>query len=269
MTGCSGGTDTASAQAEEENGEVKKVVVGYASNAYPLAYQEEDGTFTGYELEVLKAADERLENYEFEYVEGVQDALYAGLGTGKYDLVVTNAFYTEERAENYILPENPLGASLVGMILKKDLTGIENFEDAAKADLSLAPILAGDGLYYVVAKYNESNPDHQIELSATDNANSFMDAVGWVAEGRYDFAAWPRNYWEQVVKAEDGSLHDYYDQLQFVECRSVYTYPVIAKGQEELAEELNGVLGDLYDEGLMVELSNEFYGYNVFEYENE
>lgn len=268
MTGCGAGTDSTSGQAEGTDG-VTKVTVGYASNAYPLAYQDEAGNFTGYELEVLKEADQRLENYEFEYVEGAQDALYAGLGTGKYDLVVTNAFYTDERAENYILPENPLGASLVGIVLKKDVSGIATFEDAAKADLSLAPILAGDGLYFVVAKYNESNPDNQIELTATDSATSFMDSIGWVAEGRYDFAAWPKNYWEQVVKAEDGSLHEYYDQLQFVECRSVYTYPVIAKGQEQLAEELNSVLGDLYHEGLLEKLSNQFYGYNAFQYAEE
>ncbi|MCM1176074.1 MAG: transporter substrate-binding domain-containing protein [Blautia sp.] len=263
LYGC--GSEPASSK-DVENG-VKKIVVGYASNGYPLAYQDEDGNYTGYELEVLKEADRRLEDYEFEYVEGAQDALYAGLGTQKYDLVVTNAFYTEERAKNYILPEHPLGASLVGLILKKDISGIATMEDAAKADLSLAPILAGDGLYYVVAQYNEENPGNQLELSATDDAASFMNAVSWIAEGRYDTAAWPRNYWEQVVKAEDGSLHDYFDELQFVECRSVYTYPVIAKGQEALAEALDPILNDLYEEGLLEELSEQFYGYDVFQYE--
>lgn len=150
-----------------------------------------------------------------------------------------------------------------------DRTDIQGFEDAAKAGLSLAPILAGDGLYYVVDQYNEGHPEQTIALEATDNGDAFMNSISWVAEGRYDFAVWPKNYWEQVVAAQDGSLHQYYDQVQFIECKSVYTYSVIAAGEDEFAAAVSEALGNLYDDGTLKRLSEQFYGYDAFAYDNE
>jgi L-cystine transport system substrate-binding protein len=261
--------DNTDTSAEETTNNNKVIHVGYSSSGYPLAYKDEDGNLTGYELEVLKLADEQLDNYTFEYSEATQDALYAGLTAGKYDLVVSNAFYTEERAEKFILPDNPFGASLVGMILRKDQDQVKTFEDAAKKNLSLAPILAGDGLYYVIYQFNEENQDQQIKLEATDNTNAFIDSVSWVAEGRYDFAAWPKNYWEQIVKSNDGTLHEYFDQVQFVECRSVYTYPVISKENEDLAKTISPIFKALYEDGTLTDLSKQFYGYDAFQYASE
>ncbi|MCH4190787.1 MAG: transporter substrate-binding domain-containing protein [Butyrivibrio sp.] len=251
------------------SGSVKTIQVGYVENSYPLDYEDEKGNLTGYEIEVLKLIDEKLPDYQFEYSSGAQDALFAGLGTGKYDLVVTNSFYTKERAENYILPKNPLGASLVGMVLPKSETDIKSFSDAAKAGLKLAPILAGDGLYYVIDQYNQENQSNQIKLEATDSGDSFMSSISWVAEGRYDFAIWPKNYWEKIVAAKDGSLHQYANQVQFIECKSVHTYPVIAKGEDAFAAEVDTALGEIYQSGEMQELSKKFYGYDAFAYDSD
>ncbi len=268
VAACGKKADDASASNADSEGGVKKIKVAWQSNSYPLAYEDESGNLTGYEIEVLKLVDEQLADYEFEYeLAGGQDAQYAGLSSGKYDLVLSNAFYTKERDEQYSLPKNPLGASLVGIIVPKGTEDIKDFESAAKSGKKLAPILAGDGLYYVVYKYNEENPDNQIELEATDNADSFMNAISWVGDGRYDFAVWPKNYYEQIVVSEDGELHDYDAKLDFYECRSVYTYPILSKDNPEAAEAISEVLGKLKDEGKLSELSEKFYGYDAFKYD--
>lgn len=268
VVACGKKADDGSASSADSEGGVKKIKVAWQSNSYPLAYEDESGNLTGYEIEVLKLVDEQLTDYEFEYeLAGGQDAQYAGLSSGKYDLVLSNAFYTKERDEQYSLPKNPLGASLVGIIVPKGTEDIKDFESAAKSGKKLAPILAGDGLYYVVYKYNEENPDNQIELEATDNADSFMNAISWVGDGRYDFAVWPKNYYEQIVVAEDGELHDYDSKLDFYECRSVYTYPILSKDNSEAAEAISEVLGKLKDEGKLSELSEKFYGYDAFKYD--
>lgn len=255
---------------EESKDGVETIRVAYQSNSYPLAYEDEDGNLTGYEIEVLKLLDEGLPDYQFEYeLGGSQDAQYAGLSTGKYDLVISNAFYTKERDEAYALPNNPLGASLVGIVVPKETKNVTDFASAAKAGLKLAPQLAGDGLYYVVYKYNEENPDNPIKQEATDNPDSFMNAISWVGNGRYDFAVWPRNYYEQIVKAEDGELHEYDAKVDFYECRSVYTYPVIRKEKKDLAEAAGKVLGKLREEGKLTELSEKFYGYDAFKYDSD
>ena len=96
-----------------------------------------------------------------------------------------------------------------------------------------------------------------------------MSSLGWVAEGRYDFAVWPKNYYEQLVTAESGDLHDYDAQLDFYDCRSVYTYSVVRKDEPELADAISGVLGTLREDGTLSKLSTEFYGYDAFQYDSE
>ena len=142
-------------EATEAAGDVTTVKVAWQTNAFPLAYEDENGNLTGYEIEVMKLVDEALPEYEFEFeLAGTQDAEYAGLSAGKYDVVLSNAFYTKDRDEAYALPKNPIGASLVGIFVKKGTEGITDFASAATAGAKLTPILAGDGLYYVVYKYN-------------------------------------------------------------------------------------------------------------------
>ena len=133
--------------------------------------------------------------------------------------------------------------------------------------MKLAPILAGDGLYFVVQQYNEENKDNQIELNATDDPNSFMNAISWVAEGKYEAAVWPKNYYEQIVADENGDLHSYDDKVQFIECRSVSTYPVIAKNLTEFSDAASEALGKIKETGKMSELSERFYGYDAFKYQ--
>lgn len=267
FTSCGKGKNVENNTGKQESGK-ETVDIAYQVNSYPLAYKDESGNVTGYEIEVMKKVDELLDDYKFNYVEGgTQDAQYTGLNAGRFDIVLSNAFYTEERAETYILPDNPLGASLVGLVVQKGNTSVASFEDVAKQKLSLAPILAGDGLYYVVYDYNQKNETRQIELQATDDANSFMNAISWIAEKRYDVAVWPKNYYESVVRDKEGELHIYNDKVDFVECRSVYTYPVIGKGNEELAKAISEALGKLKSEGELEKLSEKFYGYNAFKYD--
>lgn len=263
------GCEKKNTASDDTNNSGKQVIkVAYQVNSYPLAYKDEDGKLTGYEIEVMKLLDEELDDYEFEFVEGGnQEAQYTGLNTGKFDVVLSNAFYTDERKKAYNLPENPLGASLVGLVVPKSENDVKDFETLAKKKLKLAPILAGDGLYFVVQQYNEENKDNQIELNATDDPNSFMNAISWVAEGKYEAAVWPKNYYEQIVADENGDLHSYDDKVQFIECRSVSTYPVIAKNLTEFSDAASEALGKIKETGKMSELSEQFYGYDAFKYQ--
>ncbi len=270
LAGCKGSDETVQTSEKEtaKTAGEEKILISYTSNSFPIAYKDENGNLTGYELEVLKEADARLDDYTFEYTENSFDAAYAGLGTGKYDMVVSNAFYTTQRAENYILTENPIGASVIGMILKKDNADITTLEEAADQRLSLAPIQAGNGLHYFVTKYNEEHPDNPLDLVSTDSNDAYMQVVQFVSEGRADFAVWEKASWGEIVEAQDGSLHQYFDGLVFNECSSVYTYPVIAKDKEDFAKVLDEVLKELNKDGTLQKISDEFYGYDVFQYIN-
>lgn len=257
------GSEAATSQAE-----AGKIVVRVASvtNGYPTSYYGDDGVKTGYDVEVMKKVETALsDKYTFEWYDAEQDAIYTGLSTGKYDIALTNAYYTEERAENYILPENAIGASPAGLIVRKEDSDIKTLSDAATAGFKAAPHLAGDGNTYLYQKYNAENPDNPLDYTISDDPNSFTALIQYIAEGRYDCAIYPSIYYETLVTAEDGSLHEYADKLSFNVYYPVDTYTVIAKGQDELAADVSAELGKLKEDGTLSSLAIEFYGFDPFD----
>lgn len=249
-----------------EEGDVRTVYVGASASGFPLEYIDDDGNWTGYEVEVLKKVDETLSQYEFEFVDAsTQDSIYTGLSTGKYQIALSNAFYTDERAENFNIPENQLGASPCGLIVRKENADVKTLDQAKEAGLSCAPLMAGDGLTYQIELYNREHSDNQISFEYSDGSSQWTDCIQWVAEGRYDFAIFPANFYEPLVTAEDGAYHQYNDLLSYDAVIPVKTYTIIAKDETQLSDDINEVLGQFYEDGTLAEIAVEFYGFNPFD----
>lgn len=246
---------------QNTDGEVK---VAFISN-YPTSYLDDNDNPTGYDIKVLEKVDEGLPEYNFTYEYVSYDAAYTGLATGVYDIVVSDAFYTDERAEKYNLTENPLGAELVSLIVRNENKDITTLAQAAEAGLTFTPVRAGSGIVFVYQDYNE-NAEKPIDID-TSGDNS-AEAFQWVAEGRYDAFLGPKSQFDADVVAEDGAYHNLADQLSASIYTSVYTYPVIAKEDTELAEAVSEQLGVLYDNGTLKQVAEEFFGYNTFAYKD-
>lgn len=262
LPGCAGGQDTAAGASK------KTITVAFPTGGYPSAFiDEETGEASGYEVEVIKRVQDILTDYTFQF-EGVdQVAAFAGLSSGKYDTALTNSFWTPERAEKYLTPEQNIGATVLGFLTRKEHESIQTLEDAAKAKLKLAPITAGDGNYYVIQDYNDQHPDATIELTATDDANAFTEAFGWVAEGRYDFTSVPLQYYNALVVEEDGAFHQYADTLYFRIIGAAKTWSFLAQGREDFEKDYSAALKQLKDDGTLSELSKTWYdGVDNFEY---
>lgn len=262
LPGCAGGQEGTAGTSG------KTITVAFSTNGYPTSFiDEETGETSGYEVDVIKRIQDILTDYTFQF-EGVdQVAAFAGLSSGKYDAALTNSFWTPERAEKYLTPEQNIGASVLGFLTRKEHEDIQTLEEAAEAKLTLAPITAGDGNYYVIQDYNDQHPDATIELTATDDPNAFTEAFGWVAEGRYDFTAVPLQYYNALVVAEDGALHQYIDTLSFRIIGATKTWSFLAKGREDFERDYSAAIKQLKDDGTLSELSKTWYdGVDNFEY---
>jgi L-cystine transport system substrate-binding protein len=258
--------DTSDSSAAADTDGVRTIYIGAVGSNYPLTYTEDDGTWTGYEVEAMKKVDEALDQYEFEFVDAsAQDSVYTGLDTGKYQIALTNAFYTDERATNFNIPENQLGASPCGLIVRKENADIKTLEQAQAAGLSLTPLAAGDGLTYQIELFNKEHPDNQIDLQYSDASSQWTDAIQWVAEGRYDFTLFPATFYEALVTAEDGAFHQYDDVLSYDPVIPVKTYSIVAKEETQLSDDISEVLGQLYDDGTLADIAQTFYGFNPFD----
>lgn len=255
--------------AEEENTEVRKVVVGYYQNGGPANCQtDENGNPTGYYIDALKAVDEVLDQYEFVFEGTDEQDLWTGIAEGKYQLGAANCFYTEERAEKYLIPEENIGACIAGIIVRKEDENITSLEEAADAGFTLAPITAGDGWQFVVQNYNDAHPDKQITIELTDSKTASNDGYGYVAEGRYDCHGTIKTKFESAVAAEDGDLHElYYDKIVFQPCLAVRVVTLVNKDEPELCDAINGAIKQLKDDGTLSKLAIQYYGEDVFEYD--
>lgn len=258
LTGCGEESDS-TAKADG----IRKVKVAYAQASKPVNYTDENGEAAGYDVEVLKAVDALLPQYEFEFIGTSDDDLLIGVEQGKYQLGIKNAFFTEERAEKFIYPKEFTGLSSIGFILKKENTDIQSLKDFADANFSLAPIAANNAQYAVIAEYNAANPDEQVNLKAGDTFS--VDVVQWVNEGRVDGAVIIEASFNQQVASEEGPYHHLKDDVVYNEFDVIKTWPLFNKKEQQLVDDFDEALQKVKEEKIPNELSEKYYGRDLFE----
>lgn len=265
VLGACGSTDDKSSASDSENGTVVKVAYDQASK--PMTYTDDKGNATGYDVEVMKLVDEKLEDYQFEYVGTSSDDLLIGVEQGKFPVGVKNAFYTEERKDKFLFPKEYLGLSSIGLVLKAEDKAIDSLEKFADKGYSLAPIAANNAQYTVVKEYNDAHPDNKVKLEAGDEF--LVDVVQWVNEGRANGGVTIEGIFEQQVKSEKGPYHNLKDDVVYNEFGVIKTWPLFNNKQQKLAEEYDKAIKELRDEGKLSELSEQFYGRDLFEVLNK
>jgi len=268
LTACTSTSKTESKDASADSG-VKKLVFAYRNTGnWPGTGEDESGKPSGYDIEVLREVDALLPDYEFEFVGTSYDDAYVGLEAGNYDAALTNAFWTEARAEKYLISEQNLGASVLTLVVRPENADIKNLTDLSKSGLKLAPLLAGNGMYYVVDTYNKENPDAQVEITTTDDSTYVAGSVEETVAGKYDASIQVKASFDANVVAEDGDLHDYLDKISYSEFTLAKTYPMFSKSLgEDFLKAYNDALVQVVESGKASELSQQFYGYDIFNYD--
>lgn len=247
---------------------VKKITFAYRNtNNWPMTGDDESGKPSGYDIDVLRLVDEELADYEFEYVGTSYDDAYIGIESGNYDAALTNAFWTEERAEKYLIPEEALGASVLVLAVRSEHEAVKNFETLYDSGIKLAPILAGNGMFYVVKNYNEENPNKAIDITTTDDSTFVAGSVEELVAGKYDAVLWTKPQFDSTVIAEDGENHSLLDSISYSEFTTVNTYPMFSKNVgEDFVKVFSEALKKVKDSGKASELSQTYFEYDIWNY---
>lgn len=261
LAACGDGKTTASS--DSSNSGVRVVKVAYDQSGKPMTYLDEKGNATGYDVEVMKLVDELLEDYEFEYVGTTSDDLLIGVEQGKYHVGVKNAFWTEERTQKYIFPQEFLGLSSTGLVLKKENAHIKDLNDFANAGLSLAPIAANNAQYTVIAEHNEAHPNNPVKLVAGEEFG--VEVVQWVIEGRVDGGVAIEGSFDGKVTDPNGPFHHLKDEVVYNEFAVIKTWPLFNKKEQEFADAYDKAIQQLKETDALRELSEEFYGKDLFD----
>lgn len=250
---------------------VTTINVAHTQNYVPYDYINEKGESDGFEVQVLKAIDKKLPQYKLKFTGTSDDDLLIGLDSGKYDLGVKGAWYTEERAEKFIIPKEKIGASIIGFTIRKeDEKKYQTIDDIAKAGGKLVPISPQNAQWNVIEEYNKEHPNQQIELTAAE-AFKVSDAYAWVLEKRYDAFFDIKLSFEEAVKNEEGSYHQYVNQLSYVPYKGIPTYPLLHRDDKnkKFAEAYDKAIIELKEDGTLTKLSKEYFGEDVFKFIQE
>ena len=151
VTAC--GTATAADNGKNTDG-TQTVNVGTMGTYSPYSYQDEQGNYTGYDLEVVKKIGEIDKGLKFEIKAGSWDSLFPALDAGKDQMLAQQIVSTPERESKYYLTKTPYFLSTSQIIAKKGTTGVNSLKDLKGKTIGMT---VGDGFTKFVDDWNAKN----------------------------------------------------------------------------------------------------------------
>lgn len=225
----------------EEKG---KITVATSGTLFPSSYYGDDNVLTGYEVEIMKAIGEKLD-IEVEFMEMGVDGILTSVQSGQADMAANGFDITDARKEDYLFSE-PYKYSFGGLVVRaSDNSGIESFEDwdGKKA--------AGGATttYMGIARSLGAEP---VTYDNATNDIFFRD----VASGRTDFI--PNDYYISNTAVQffadlGVKMHD----LKYNPSEQAI---VLSNNDHSVKEKVDQALAELREEGVLSELSAEFFG---------
>ncbi len=261
--GSSSTTSSSSDSSTASSGDVTVINAVTGGTPKPYITIDEDNNFSGYDIEVLKAVFEKLPQYELNLQSADFTSLFSGLQAGNYQLAVNNFSYNEDRAESYYF-SYPYDEIKYVFIQRKGDEPLTSLQDAADRGYKIEAG-AGVNVTNAIEKWNEENPDSQIEIVYTeqDQSVTFEHIQDGTSDFRIDDLPIYQSYQEEF--GFDGLE---YTELSEEETAKISTaldayflFPKDEKG-EALREDVNEALKELREDGTLEKLSEEFFGAN-------
>ncbi len=178
---------------------VRTIKIATSAESKPLAWGAIGVEPQGYEPDLLRAINAKLPQYKFE-MEGVSDiAQETGLATGKYDMACGGYYRSPERAKQFIIPDNPMGASLMKIYSRKN-SNINGMKDLVGK--RIVPVSAGGGTYKFMMQWQKDNPGYKLDVTASSAGIPYPDRLKEIQNGKFDALVLPSNLGEQTVIEE-------------------------------------------------------------------
>lgn len=262
LAGCSK-KDSAAAG---DGGKKKVVNVAYTNYYVPYDFVNDKGEADGFEVAVMKEVAKKLPQYEWKFTPTSDDDLLIGVESGKYTIGTKGIWKTAAREKKYLFTDNYIGASVIGLVIRKDEADkVKDMDSFAQYSGKLVPIAPQDARYMVIETYNKEHPDKPIDLKSSE-AFQIADAYSWVMEGRYDaYLEVELSYKNNIVK-DDAPYHQFNDQLTYIRYKGIPTYPLINKKETKLKDEVDQAIKELRDEGKIAELEQKYFGESLSQY---
>lgn len=253
--------ETTQAEAEGAASDVREIHVATGGKTRPWTYYDDNDTLIGYDIELVQEIFSRLPQYKLviDVVEG--SAIFSGIDSGIYQIGANNYAKTPEREEKYLftLPKVKNDEVLLSSTINFDK---ESYTLSELTDYVYT--LEPGALHTVEAEmYNEANPDNQITLNYTEE--DLPTILQSVQSGKYELFSTAKAMYFGAYKDLFGLTLNT-ATLDYGRGQP-YSYLIVGKGEEQLVEDINAVLKDLFAEGYFKELSDKYIGLDMVPYD--
>lgn len=253
--GTSGSTDTN----EVNKTVIKGVTVGLPA---PFIVANDNGSLDGYDIAVVNALFEldSFENYELDLQ--VSESALTDAQQGVVDFTVNNWSYNEDRAGSYYF-SYPYTKSRYSILTKKG-EPIDSFEALAESDLTVFGG-AGGNTTNAIERWNENNPDKQIEIEYT--SEDFSAKFQKIGAGGY-----AEIHDNPVLAASEKAYPGLFSQIETTELseeetahitESTTSHLLFGKTSphgKEYQELFSEGIYELYQNGTLQKLSDQYIG---------
>jgi polar amino acid transport system substrate-binding protein len=227
-----------------------KVVTGGAPK--PYIWQNEDGSFNGYDIAVFNAIAEKLPQYKFEYE--LTSDLFTSVDAGYAQVIVQHLGSNDERREKYLF-SYPYYFAEHGLVVAEDADWYTTFDDLAGHTTETNSGSFNSILY---EKYNEEHPDSKIKFTYTESDESLLH----VADGSIDFSFFDYISLKQQIeeKGLTGVKLLEVNNDDIPQANVGYTYFLTSTEEQQLHDDIDNALLELISDGTLAKLAEEYLG---------
>lgn len=248
------------------DGDKRVIHVAHTNYYVPYDFVNENGESDGFEVAVMKEVAKKLPQYEFEFTPTSDDDLLIGVESGKYDVGTKGIWITDARKKKYVFPKNNIGASVIGLVIRKDTENeIHDLPSFAQFSGKLVPIAPQDARYMVIDDFNKEHADTPIKLTSSESFQ-VSDAYSWVMEGRYDGYLEVELSYKNNIQKDSAPYHQFNDRLTYIRYKGIPTYPIFNKKEQKFADAYDKAIEELRAEGKIAELEQKYFGESLSNY---
>lgn len=223
-----------------------KILVATEGTWTPWTYKDEEGNFTGFDIELTEAIAEKL-GAKIVYFSGNFDTLMDGVISGRYDIMVNGVTVTDERKEkmNFTRPYAYMKTVLVVAEDNKDISSLEDLKGKTVANS-------------YGTSYGDMAEAYGAEIKSMQTVESRMEAI--------------------ISGTVDGSLNSEYSIYDYLKSNPDAPIKIAAvsdeieeiaipvtknEDSETLRLEINRILDELESDGTISKLSEKYFGTDI------
>ncbi|MGE7092884.1 transporter substrate-binding domain-containing protein [Lysinibacillus sp. NPDC048646] len=240
--------DTSKNDSAQEGKDVQKIIVGTGTQFPNICFLDDKGNLTGYDVELVRAIDEKLPEYEFEFKTMEFSNLLLSLETRKIDFIAHQMEVNSEREKKFLFNKEPYNVFPLKVTVNAKNDEIQSIDDLKEKSVSVS---ATSNSAVFLEKYNK---EHDLGVNIVYSSGS-ADVNNQIATGRIDaiittpFAV---KYYNENNEAQQKVVGD--------ALLNSKVYFLLNKDSVALQERIDEAIQELKADGVVSELSEKWLG---------